>query len=456
MAKRVQEANIGTRAARQKLAPRHKPYFRAILEGLQLGYRRSTVKGRPGSWLVRRYLGAGRYETEALGLADDLPDVDLPADGRRVLTADQAQAAAREWARDRQQAAMDQEREATTPTVRAAVEAYIAARTQRSAKTGRDAELRLSHHVLDAPLAEKNLATLKPADLATWRDGLRRGGRGADGTGHLAPATLARLLNDLRAALGAAARKARLSGEVLFTIQEGLRAPEAPTRAREKMHLSDDDVRSLVEAALAEDADFGALVLVLAATGCRFDQAARLTVADLQASNRRIMVPTSAKGRGEKQTTHTAIPLPDDVLARLRPLVAGRRGAERLLLRWHHEQAPGEKATGKLPAWVATERRPWRVSAEMSRAWRAMLATAELPLDVVPYALRHSSIIRALRAGLPVRLVAAAHDTSVAMIERHYGAFIVDAAEDLLRRAAVPLAPPAPAEVVNLDGRRRA
>jgi hypothetical protein len=44
-----------------------------------------------------------------------------------------------------------------------------------------------------------------------------------------------------------------------------------------------------------------------------------------------------------------------------------------------------------------------------------------------------------LRAGLPVRLVSAVHDTSVAMIEKHYAAFIVDAVEDLLRRAVVPL-----------------
>ena len=47
--------------------------------------------------------------------------------------------------------------------------------------------------------------------------------------------------------------------------------------------------------------------------------------------------------------------------------------------------------------------------------------------------------------GLPVRLVAAVHDTSAAMVEKHYGAFIVDATEDLLRRAVVPLSPAAPA-----------
>jgi hypothetical protein len=36
--------------------------------------------------------------------------------------------------------------------------------------------------------------------------------------------------------------------------------------------------------------------------------------------------------------------------------------------------------------------------------------------------------------------VAAVHDTSGMMIEKHYGAFIVDATEDLLRRAMVPMA----------------
>ena len=87
------------------------------------------------------------------------------------------------------------------------------------------------------------------------------------------------------------------------------------------------------------------------------------------------------------------------------------------------------------------ERRAWMVSSEMTRPWRASLIGAELTVDLVPYCLRHSSIVRGLRAGLPVRLVAAVHDTSVAMVEKHYGAFIVDATEDLLRRATVALVP---------------
>jgi hypothetical protein len=39
-----------------------------------------------------------------------------------------------------------------------------------------------------------------------------------------------------------------------------------------------------------------------------------------------------------------------------------------------------------------------------------------------------------------VRLVAASHDTSVEMIEAHYSAFIVDASQELARRAALSFA----------------
>ncbi len=435
----TKEAALGSRTARLKLPGRKKPYFRVLSDGVHLGYRRSTVAKRPGTWLCRRYLGAERYELHLLGTADDFPD---RAPGGRVLTFEEAQAAATEWARARAAAERAEAAAETSPTIRKAVEEYISVRKARSGRAGRDAELRLSHHVLTSSLADSALATVTDVELISWREQLRRGGRSVrkhDST--LAPATLARLLNDLRAALSAAVRKARLHGDVQTAIREGLRAPEAPDRARAKQVLPEGDVRRLVEAAYRQNEDFGALVLVLAATGCRFDQAARLAVADLQPDTGRIMVPTSNKGRGRKAQSHIAVPLSGDTLARLWPLTTGRIGHDRLLLRWHHKQVEGEKAAGRLPEWIRTERRPWAVASEMTRLWRASLAAAGLSRDLVPYCLRHSSIIRGLRAGLPVRLVGAVHDTSVAMIEKHYGAFIVDATEDLLRRAVVPLAP---------------
>lgn len=58
---------------------------------------------------------------------------------------------------------------------------------------------------------------------------------------------------------------------------------------------------------------------------------------------------------------------------------------------------------------------------------------------MVPYSLRHSSIVRCIRAGLPLRYIASLHDTSTAMFEQHYSAFIVDALDDVAERAVTPL-----------------
>lgn len=429
------DANLSTRTRRLDLKPRAKPYWRVVQDGVHLGYRRSRAARRAGTWLARRYLGSERYEVGAIGTADDYAI--MP--GQSPLTFDQAQAAARDWARQRAEADAAQEASASGATVGEAVERYLGKRATKSGGSGRDASWRLTRHLHGTALADTALVALAPEAIAAWRADLRQGGRGADGSKPLAPATLARLLNDLRAALRDAADHARpaLPAEALRAIKLGLRAPANPTRARERQILADADIRSIVDAAYSVDEDLGSLVLVLAATGCRFSQAARLTVADLQIGAGRIMVPPSAKGRGDGAGKRSAaIPLPPDTLDRLRPLTAGRRGHEALLTRWHYRQVKDSP----LIAWQRSERRPWQTSAEMSRDWREAIAKARLPADTNPYSLRHSSIVRGLRAGLPVRLVAAVHDTSVGMIEKHYSAYIVDASEDLLRRASMSLA----------------
>ncbi len=60
------------------------------------------------------------------------------------------------------------------------------------------------------------------------------------------------------------------------------------------------------------------------------------------------------------------------------------------------------------------------------------------------YALRHSSIVRQILRGVPVRVVAINHDTSVAMIERNYSAFISDPTDGLTRAAVFDVTAPAP------------
>ena len=145
------------------------------------------------------------------------------------------------------------------------------------------------------------------------------------------------------------------------------------------------------------------------------------------------MVPRSRKGQGDKSDL-IKFPVGDDVLDELVIAVNGRQANDPLLERWRHGQAPGGVA------WHRTERGRWLSGSEMSRAWQAIRDRAGLP-NAIPYALRHTSIVNRIKANLPIRLVAALHDTSVVMIEKHYSRWIVDGLEDVARAAVRPLVP---------------
>ena len=74
MARKVRDASLDSRDARAKLKPRGMPYYRSVERGTHLGYRR--IKGKPGTWWARFYLGKGEYAVEATGAADDQSDAD--------------------------------------------------------------------------------------------------------------------------------------------------------------------------------------------------------------------------------------------------------------------------------------------------------------------------------------------------------------------------------------------
>jgi integrase len=270
---------------------------------------------------------------------------------------------------------------------------------------GKDAKSRLTRHVLaDEAFASLQLARLTARDLSAWRSRL---------SARLAPASVNRLLNDLRAALNAATEMHRrsLPASLPGEIKAGTKGISVDENARKQV-LTDAQVRAAVAAAFAVDAtgDFGRLVVVLAATGARFGQVARLTVGDVQVARARLTVPVSRKGRSGKAVVQTAVPVGADVIERLKPVLAGRAAGEPLLCHWTHRQVGPAK-------WERKERQPWRAASETLRLWHKTRARAELPADTIMLAFRHSSIVRALKASLPVRLVAALHDTSLAMIE---------------------------------------
>jgi hypothetical protein len=87
-----------------------------------------------------------------------------------------------------------------------------------------------------------------------------------------------------------------------------------------------------------------------------------------------------------------------------------------------------------------------RVSVMCQGYRRRSIRVAAAGLDpdtVTAYALRHSSIVRALLLNIPIRIVASGHDTSVAMIESNYSRHISQHSDELSRRALLQDAPAA-------------
>lgn len=439
MGRNVADAPTTTRNSRTKLPPGL--YWRTLDPEVHLGYRKGA---RGGRWIVRWRQNSG-YAQETIGTADDL----LEADGAETLSFHQASSRSRDLV-ERRRADARAEKNGPAPTVRTVVDEYVCAHEARQREINggtrgrRPARGQLTRHVLSDPVADEKLHEIARDKLRAWRKRLADKG--------LAVATVRRIANDFRAALnaGVETHHSRLPAVLPLEIKAGLAATEeaySPV-AREAQVLPDADIRRIISAAWEVDAelgyegDLGRLVLALSATGARFSQVTRMLVSDVQMGTSRLMVPPSRKGRGKKKAPRIAVPVGTDVLDGFRPAIAGRVGTATLLERWRYRQASPT-------VWERVGRGPWGYSSEFSAPWAEITKRAGLPAGIVPYALRHSSIVRGLRQMLPVRLVAALHDTSSAMIESHYSAYIVSALDELAARAVVPLNS-APADVVRL------
>lgn len=452
MARTLKEAPITTANARAKLA--RGLYWKGIDPEVHLGYR----KGQHGGvWLVRWRNGPS-YRQMPLGTADDFIKEGTLDFNAAVKQARHEVAVARIKAK----AAAD----GPVLTVRLAAETYVDERDARQSKrAGRhvrsDTARRLTRYLLGqpargkqsavaaAPLASVALSGLKEADLHVWRSGLPE---------TLKDTAKQRLVTDLKAALNRAfvANRTRLDPMMPSMIKYGLKAEandddETYSLSRENQILSDSQVSGLLQAARQVDAsnewngDLFRLVVILAATGARFSQIARMRVGDCQHAASRLLIPVSRKGRGQKSGS-IPVPVGKDVLEVLLPAVTGRAKDEPLLVRWRYKQAAGSIR------WERVSRGPWQTASELTRPWADIRILAALP-KVIPYGFRHSSIVRGIRNGLPIRLVAALHDTSVQMIEKHYARWIADGLEELAARSVVSLVPsPANRKSLKPDG----
>ena len=409
-------AKLESATGRRKLAVRKKPYWTPISPGIHLGYRRNQTAG---TWSVRVADGGAEW-IKRIAVADDLEAASPP----HVLSYWQAIDQARALARRQPGEAIDESRPVTVAEALTLYERNLVARGG-SPYNAEHARIHLPAVILDKPVA-----LLGATELRKWRDGLLAKG--------LAPGTVNRTKTVLRAALElAAAHDPRINNQRAWKI--GLATLPDAHRARNVI-LADDEVRRIVAAASERDRALGVLAEVAAVTGARLSQMSRLECGDLQAdgSEPRLLMPLSAKGRRrDKRHERRPVPITPALAAVLKQEAVGRPTDAPLLLRGNGDR------------WGHGRRRHHR------NDFRAVIEAAGLDRDVVTLsALRHSSIVRQLLANVPVRIVAAVHDTSVKMIERTYSKHIAEHTDALARRALLDTARPATGNVVAQPGQR--
>ena len=166
MAGRPKKSGLESKTARLSLAPRNAPYWLAIGEGQQVGYRKGI---KDGYWVARLTDMKSRKKVqESLGTADDQQD----ADGKEVLTYYQAVEAAQDWFKRRKEA--DEAKAAVRPsknsiTVSQAVEIYIEY-LKTDGKSGKSSEQAAFANIYRAPIALKRLVDLTVDDIKGFRD----------------------------------------------------------------------------------------------------------------------------------------------------------------------------------------------------------------------------------------------------------------------------------------------
>jgi integrase len=409
MARHIRSSTLETRTARLKLPVRKKATFVTIAPGIGLGYRRNQGAG---TWVVRAADGKGGNWEKGFAIADDHEE----SDGEHVLTFWEAQDRARSLARGTE---ADTGRPATLAEALTDYEADLRA---RGGDTGNATRAR--GHLTPA-LLSKPVALLTARELRRWRDTLVERG--------IKPATINRTTKMVRAAANlAVANDPRIANRDAWRIAFAA-LPDAhnPRNAV----LPDEDVRKLIAEAWAVGPAAGLLMETLAISGCRISQLAKLEVRDLQAkrADPRLMMPSSRKGKG-KRIERKPVPIPASLAAKLRQAAGKRLATEALLL----------KADGA----------PWHSEPDDHlEPFAEVAAKAGLP-GVTSYALRHSSIVRALLANVPIRIVADIHDTSVTEIERTYSKYIGDHADAVARAALLDPTQPVPDSAVPPAGRR--
>jgi integrase len=412
MARTVRDARLESRTARVALKASGKPYWRAIDEGLHLGYRKGKTAGK---WVARYYRGNQAYQIETIATADDTID----ADGAAILTFGQAQAEARRVFVEYRRAAAGLPAKNGPYSVRDAIDDYVAW-LEQNRKTARDTRWRADALILPA-LGNVHCNKLTTPQLREWRDGLAkkaprlRTAKGqkqrhrdtSDGDPEEAArrrkATANRVLTILKAALNHAWRDHKVPSDAAWRPVNAFREADA-ARVR---FLTIAECTRLIN---ASDADFRPLVQAALVTGCRFGELGALTVGDFNPDSGTLHVRTSKSGKGRH------VVLTNEGVELFRTLCAGRSPGDRILTK---------ADSGR---WLKSHQ---------SRPMREACTQARIEPPAAFHALRHSYASLTIMNGAPLMVVARnLGHADTRMVERHYGHLAPSFVADEIRKAA--------------------
>jgi len=406
MAKRVRDANLETRTARDKLTPSGKPYYKAIGPGLHIGYRKGK---RGGSWVVRRYLGEGDYRVETIdGIADDRED----ANGKEVLDFWQAQEKARALRVDSSAA-----KPAGPYTVASALDDYLDFLTEHR-KSADSTRYRIEA-LIKPELGKVEVAKLTAERIRTWLTKLAttpqrlrtRKGEGPRYRDALDDAesvrkrrsSANRTLTVLKAALNHAWNEKRVTSRDAWQRVKPYKGVDAArvrylsvAEAQRLINAADPDLRRLIEAALQ--------------TGARYGELTRLRASDFNRDVGTLTITDSKSGRPRH------IVLTEEGIDLFTGLTAGRGHNDIILT----------KADGTL--WGKSHQA--RPVAEASQ-------NARISPPINFHSLRHTWASHAVMNGVPLMVVAKnLGHSDTRMVEKHYGHLAPSYVADAIRAGA--------------------
>jgi len=388
MARTVREASLATRSARQRLALRGKPFWRALETGLHLGYRRRATGG---SWIARRRLDDGIYREGKLGLADDLQD----ADGETILDFSQAQVEARRWwlEEHRRDKGLSAPRKGPY-TVAQACDDYLEDYRRRGGRAVTVLSYAFTGHVLPK-LGTVRVDRLTTVQLQDWHRSIaeqpRRLRTRPGAAQNYVPldqsdpeavrqrrATANRILNFFRAALNLAWRNGLVPSDDAWRRVKPFRGVDAPV----VRYLDTEEIIRFLNACSGAFRDLVHLALL---TGCRYGELCRIKVGDY---NRDVGALTVRIGKGGKSRHVT---LSEEGPELIEQLIAGKGSDELMLLR--DDGTPWGKSHQKRPMDLASVRAAITpgVSFHVLRHTHAShLAMRAVPMAVIARQLGHA------------------------------------------------------------------